>query len=161
MTFTLHLQLLLRQFWLPCKALTWFRSICVQTPKSPSGRKPGKSNLKSAQPLPVPEKPSPTRLTPLAEVPAPPAAFQGPVSSSPKGLRSISLFMPDTRTASNASNMSTEPLQQGPSSSADAPDDLAGVHARAYMAQQRARHGTSFVDASGKSYTFKGVPGQL
>ncbi len=69
--------------------------------------------------------------------------------------------MPDTRTASASSNLSTEALQQGPSSSADAPDDLAGVHARAYMAEQRRRRGTSFVDASGKSHTFKGVPGQL
>jgi len=69
--------------------------------------------------------------------------------------------MPDTRTVSASSNLSTEPLQQGPSSSADAPDDLAGVHARAYMAEQRKRRGTSFVDASGKSHTFKGVPGQL
>ncbi|DBA94620.1 hypothetical protein WJX77_009861 [Trebouxia sp. C0004] len=139
-----------------------------QTPKSPSGLKPVKSNLKSsAPPPPAADRPNPARLPPLTDQlapPAPPAVVQtpvSPVSNSPRGLRSISLFMPDTRTASASSNLSTEHLQQGPSSSADAPDDLSGVHARAYMAEQRRRRGTSFVDVSGKSHTFKGVPGQL
>ena len=150
-----------------CSALTFrsdMTSEVMQMPKSPSGLKPGKSNLKSSAPLP--EKPS--RPIPLERPQPPPsvasAVLQTPVSpvSSPRGLRSISMFMPDmARTASNSSNMSTEPLQQGPSSSANAPDDVAGVHSRAYMAQQRQRRGTSFVDASGKSHTFKGVPGQL
>ncbi len=129
----------------------------MQTPKSPSGLKPVKSNLKSsAPPPPAVDRPSPTRLPPLTDQPAPPAVGQtlvSQVSNSPRGLRSISLFMPDTRTASASSNLSTEPLQQGPSSSADAPDDLAGVHARAYMAEQRRRRGTSFVDASGKRFS--------
>ena len=76
-------------------------------------------------------------------------------AASPRGLRSISMFTPEMgRADSGASNMSNEPLQQGPSSSA--PEDLAGVHARAYMEQQQKRRGTSFVDASGKTHNFKG-----
>ncbi len=141
----------------------------MQVPKSPGGLKPIKSNLKTTAPRPTAsEGPSPNLPDPQAEVqmtpPSPSAVAQTPASpvSSPKGLRSISLFMPDlARAASTESNLSTAPLNPDPSSSAESPDDLAGVHARAYMAQQRQRRGTSFVDASGKSHTFKGVPGQL
>ena len=65
------------------------------------------------------------------------------------------MFAPDmSRADSAASNLSSEPLQQGPSSSGA--DDLAGMHAKAYMEKQRKNRGTSFVDASGKSYNFKG-----
>ena len=65
------------------------------------------------------------------------------------------MFAPElSRAGSAASNLSTEPLQQGPSSSGV--DDLAGMHAKAYMEKQRKRRGTSFVDAAGKSYNFKG-----
>ena len=66
------------------------------------------------------------------------------------------MFAQDMGRADSAtSNQSTEPLQQGTSSTA--PEDLAGLHAKAYMDQQRQRRGTSFVDASGKTHTFKGV----
>ena len=65
------------------------------------------------------------------------------------------MFAPDMSRADSAtSNLSTEPLQQGPRSSGA--DDLAGMHAKAYMEKQRKSRGTSFVDAAGKSYNFKG-----
>lgn len=145
----------------------------MQTPKSPSGLKPMKSNLKGSTPaaslsdiqLAKPSAQSDNQFGPASPAAAVTAAFQDPTNplasprglaaSSPRGLRSISMFAPDmSRADSAASNLSTEPLQQGPSSSGV--DDLAGMHAKAYMAKQRKSRGTSFVDASGKSYNFKG-----
>lgn len=81
---------------------------------------------------------------------------QEPQGPGPRGIRSVSLFAPDTRTASGAS---TSNLLQGPSSSAQGPEDLSEMHARAYMESQESRRGTSFVDASGSQYNFKGSPG--
>ena len=144
----------------------------MQTPKSPSGLKPMKSNLKGSTPsaslsdiqFAKPGAPADSQLGPPSPAAAVPAAFQDPTNplgsprgltaSSPRGLRSISMFAPDMgRADSGASNLSTEPLQQGPNSSGV--DDLAGMHAKAYMEKQRKSRGTSFVDASGKSYNFK------
>lgn len=87
---------------------------------------------------------------------------QEPQSPSPKGIRSVSLFAPDARTAreTGSSNLSTRLLQQGSSSSAQGTEELSDMHARAYMAAQQSRRGTSFVDASDSQYKFKGVPGK-
>lgn len=134
----------------------------MQTPKLPSGLKPMKSNLKGSTPA---ASLSENQFGPASPAAAVPAAFQDPTNplaspkglaaSSPRGLPSISMFAPDMSRADSAiSNLSTEPLQQGPSSSGA--DDLAGMHAKAYMEKQRKSRGTSFVDASGKSYNFKG-----
>lgn len=92
---------------------------------------------------------------------------QQPSSPSPRGIRSVSLFAPDARSGRGAgtSSASTVPQQQGAIISAQAAqaaqiDDLLDIHSRAYMEAQQARRGTSFVDASGSTYNFKGVPGR-
>lgn len=106
--------------------------------------------MQSPKPSGGPSKPSKVQFS------------QEPQSPSPRGIRSVSLFAPDSRSArgTGSSNLSsTQLLQQGSSSSAQASDDLSGIHARAYMADQQSRRGTSFVDASGSAYNFKGVPG--
>ena len=89
---------------------------------------------------------------------------QEPSSPSPRGIRSVSLFAPDAKSGRGAgtSSVSTVPQQQGAIINAQAAqiDDLLDIHSRAYMEAQQARRGTFFVDASGSTYNFKGVPGR-
>ena len=58
--------------------------------------------------------------------------------------------------------MSTVPQQQSAIIDAQAAqiNDMLDIHSRAYMEAQQARRGTSFVDASGSTYNFKGVSGR-
>lgn len=137
----------------------------MQTPKSLSALKPMKSNLKASAPAasmseiqsakPGAQSGVKSGSSTIQGMTSPMVSPRGLTAASPRGLRSISMFAPDlSRADSSASNLSTEPLNQGPSSSGA--EDLAGLHANAYMEKQRKSRGTSFVDASGKSYNFKG-----